>query len=154
MLIFLLFRWLNIKRRHFDFKTTVYGSKQTSQGWSLCAHNLQYRNCTQRFKIISIIIKLEFKQCPFAHRPDSSNFNQTDEYFQWSASILLAANKSLTRQSTLVNISLQNIKVGEEQGYLLAYYSLTLSDNIDFSPFEQWKSMGKPVQPSLDQVDY
>jgi len=88
----------------------------------------------------------------YNNQADSSNFNQTDEYFQWSASILLAANKSLTLQSTLVNVSLQNIKVGEEQDYLSAYYSLTLSDNIDFSPFEQWKSMGKPVQPSLDQL--
>ena len=95
---------------------------------------------------------------PFVHRPDSSNFNQTDEYFQWSASILLAANKTLKSHHTLVNISLQNIKAasavegGSVQDYLLAYYCLTLSDGIAFSPYQQWKQMGKPLHPSLVQV--
>ena len=75
-------------------------------------------------------------------------------YFAWSASILITFNQTLNKN--LNKISLENIPKASlmYQGLKPVYYFMTISNKLSFSPHKQWIRMGKPLYPTVNQVDF
>ena len=71
-------------------------------------------------------------------------------YFCWSAAIMIVTNTSSS--APLVLTINTNASAACSPGGGLVYFTSTLADTRRLSPYLQWRHMGRPAQPSPQQV--
>ena len=147
-------RWLNINNKHeaCSSATTVYGCYQSvkdsyflraatvivaENNTNIASHN-KHRTITIHLRNCSKLIN-SFVLCNF-----SNNFvgnSNTCSCFRGNNSLPYAIDLEQSHRNIINNQSKNTV-----------YFLLKLSNKAKFSSYRQWVRMGKPMQPTKDQV--